>query len=70
LAITGDLAFFDNAEGRITHVGIVLRRDHEQPAEIVHASGHVRIDTLDQQGIFNNQEQRYTHTLRLLRRVA
>ncbi len=70
LAITGDLAFFDDDEGRITHVGIVLRRDKEAPAEIVHASGHVRIDGLDQQGIFNKEEQRYTHKLRLVKRVA
>ena len=70
LAITGDLAFFDDAEGRITHVGIVLRRDKDQPAEVVHASGRVRIDNLDQEGIFSEEEGRYTHKLRLLKRVA
>ena len=70
LAITGDLAFFDNAEGRIVHVGIILRSDNEGPVEIVHASGRVRVDTLDQQGIFNAEEQRYTHTLRLVKRIA
>ncbi len=70
LAITGDLAFFDNDEGRITHVGIVLRRDKEAPAEIVHASGHVRIDALDQQGIYDAHAQRYSHKLRLVKRVA
>jgi gamma-D-glutamyl-L-lysine dipeptidyl-peptidase len=70
LAITGDLAFFDNEEGRITHVGIVLRRDKDGPAEIVHACGRVRIDTLDQQGIFDTEAQRYTHRLRLVKRVA
>lgn len=70
LAIPGDLAFFDNNEGRITHVGIVLRRDPEGPAEIVHASGRVRIDTLDQEGIFNVEEKRYTHKLRTVKRIA
>jgi cell wall-associated NlpC family hydrolase len=70
LAITGDLAFFDNAEGRITHVGIVLRRDKEGPAEIVHASGRVRIDTLDQQGIFDAEAKQYSHKLRLVKRIA
>jgi hypothetical protein len=65
LAEPGDLAFFDNDEGRIIHVGIVL-----SDRRIVHASGRVRIDTLDQQGIFNAEEKRYTHKLRLVKRVA
>ena len=65
LAEPGDLAFFDNDEGRIIHVGIVL-----SDRRIVHASGRVRVDTLDQQGIFNAEEKRYTHKLRLVKRVA
>lgn len=64
LAATGDLAFFDNDEGRIIHVGIVL-----SDRRIMHASGRVRIDTLDQEGIFNAEERRYTHRLRLMKRV-
>lgn len=64
LATTGDLAFFDNEEGRITHVGIVLA-----DRRILHASGQVRVDLLDQQGIFDPITKRYTHNLRLLRRV-
>ncbi|MCB0792868.1 MAG: C40 family peptidase [Flavobacteriales bacterium] len=64
LAVPGDLAFFDNDEGRITHVGIVLP-DHR----IAHASGRVRIDKLDHQGIFDAERQRYSHRLRLIRRV-
>ena len=50
-ATTGDLAFFDNAEGRITHVGIVLNTADGN--QIIHASGKVRMDKLDHQGIFN-----------------
>lgn len=65
LAEVGDLAFFDNEEGRIIHVGIVLPE-----RRILHASGRVRIDALDQQGIFNDEEKRYTHTLRLVKRIA
>jgi gamma-D-glutamyl-L-lysine dipeptidyl-peptidase len=61
----GDLAFFDNDEGRICHVGIILDHDH-----ILHCSGQVRIDILDHQGIFNPVMARYTHKLRLIRRVA
>jgi hypothetical protein len=58
----GDLAFFDNEEGKIVHVGIVLKNQ-----EIIHASGKVRIDRLDHQGIFNVDSHRYTHRLRLLK---
>lgn len=65
LAEPGDLAFFDNAEGRIIHVGIVL-----PDRRIVHASGRVRIDALDQEGIFNAEEKRYTHRLRTVKRIA
>ncbi|HEY0976538.1 MAG TPA: C40 family peptidase [Flavobacteriales bacterium] len=64
LATTGDLAFFDNAEGRIVHVGIVL-----SDRRILHASGRVRIDLLDQEGIFDVEEKKYTHKLRLIKRV-
>jgi len=61
-AKTGDLAFFDNEEGNITHVGIIIT-----PNEIIHASGQVRIDTLDHQGIFNKDIGEYTHQLRLVK---
>ena len=60
----GDLAFFDNEEGKITHVGIVT-----EPGQIIHASGKVRIDNLDQQGIFNKDLGKYTHNLRLIKRI-
>jgi cell wall-associated NlpC family hydrolase len=65
---TGDLAFFDNNEGRIIHVGIVLRSSSEQ-VEIIHASGKVRIDALDHQGIFNRENSAYSHKLRIIKRV-
>lgn len=63
-AKTGDLAFFDNEEGRITHVGMMI--DNEQ---IIHASGQVRIDSIDNQGIFNKDLNRYTHKLRIVKRI-
>ena len=65
LSATGDLAFFDNEEGRIVHVGIVLENNR-----ILHASGRVRIDSLDQEGIFNTKEKKYTHKLRTIKRVV
>jgi gamma-D-glutamyl-L-lysine dipeptidyl-peptidase len=65
-AQTGDYAFFDNAEGRITHVGMVLRNEDE--LKIIHASGHVRIDLLDQEGIFRADTKTYSHALRIIKR--
>lgn len=59
----GDLAFFDNAEGKITHVGILLN-DHE----IIHASGKVRIDKIDNFGIINTDTGKRTHSLRIIKR--
>ncbi len=61
----GDLAFFDNAEGKIIHVGIILKDNY-----IIHASGKVRIDRLDQEGIFNSEERTHTHKLRLIKSVV
>ncbi len=61
----GDLAFFDNEEGKIIHVGIML--DQER---IIHASGRVKIDRIDSQGIYSVEQRRYTHKLRVLKRMA
>lgn len=60
----GDLAFFENAEGKIIHVGIML--DNQK---IIHASGKVRIDTLDSTGIFNKELNKHTHKLRVIKNV-
>lgn len=68
-AQTGDLAFFDNNEGRITHVAVVER--HEDDPSLTHAwhcSGMVRSDKLDHQGIFNAELNKYTHKLRMIKR--
>jgi hypothetical protein len=59
----GDLAFFDNDEGRITHVGIMLN-----PQQIIHASGKVRIDKIDNAGIIQTETGMRTHKLRMVRR--
>ena len=60
----GDLAFFDNAEGRLSHVGILLNAE-----TIIHASGKVRIDTIDNLGIVNKDTGKRTHKLRIIKRV-
>ena len=60
----GDLAFFDNDEGKIIHVGILLEDNY-----IIHASGKVRIDRIDHQGIYNNDHSDYSHRLRIIKRI-
>jgi len=62
-ATLGDLAFFDNDEGRITHVGIMLNNEM-----IIHASGKVKIDQIDGQGIYSAEQKKYTHKLRIIKR--
>ena len=59
----GDLTFFDNPEGKITHVGMLLN-DHE----IIHAAGKVRIDDIDADGIVNRDTGERTHRLCLIKR--
>jgi len=60
----GDLAFFDNNEGIIDHVGLILKDNY-----IIHTHGHVRIDCLDHTGIFNTQKKLYTHKLRVIKKI-
>jgi len=60
----GDLAFFDNTEGRITHVGLIMKDNY-----ILHAHGEVRIDRLDQTGIFNKEKNTHTHKLRVIKKI-
>lgn len=61
----GDLIFFDNAEGVVTHVGILLPEN-----KIIHASGHCRIDKIDHQGIFREDWGKYTHKTRIIKSVV
>lgn len=61
----GDLAFYKNPEGRITHVGILL--DNQK---IIHASGQVRIDLVDETGIIHSEKKIYTHRLAFIKRVS
>ena len=61
----GDLAFFGKSKENITHVGIILNNN-----EILHSYGRVRIDKLNEKGIFNNEENRITHKLQLIKRVS
>lgn len=60
----GDLAFFENQDGVISHVGIML-----DDQKIIHAYGKVRIDSLDSAGIYNADLKKHTHKLRFLKRI-
>jgi gamma-D-glutamyl-L-lysine dipeptidyl-peptidase len=60
----GDLAFFDDEEGNIIHVGLLTGN-----GKIIHSTGKVRIDPVDHQGIYNASEKKYTHKLRVMKRI-
>ena len=60
----GDLAFFDDAEGLIIHVGIIMNDNY-----IIHAYGKVRIDRIDHSGIFNVDSKKHTHKLRVIKKI-
>ena len=60
----GDLAFFDNEAGSIIHVGILL-----DATQIIHASGWVKIESIDSNGIISSQTGEYTHKLRVIKRL-
>lgn len=61
----GDLAFFDNKEEKIDHVGIIMDNNY-----IIHSYGKVRIDRLDHTGIFNTKKGIYTHKLRVIKKIV
>ncbi len=63
-ALPGDLAFFHNEKGKITHTGILLGVD-----KIIHASGSVHIAAVDGKGIRGSDSTGYTHHLAHIRRV-
>lgn len=63
-AEAGDLAFFDNEDGKITHVGILMNDNY-----IIHSHGKVRIDRLDHLGIMNVDTKRHTHKLRVIKKI-
>lgn len=60
----GDLAFFENSNGVISHSGIVLEN-----GKILHCQEKVRIDHFDHFGIYNQETRRYTYKLRVIKRL-
>jgi len=63
-SLPGDLVFFDNEEGEIVHVGMMLNNEN-----VIHAFGNVRINRIDHHGIFDQHNKKYTHKLRLIKRL-
>jgi len=63
-ANVGNVAFFQNEEGKVIHTGIMAGN-----GMILHASGKVRIDPVDSTGIFNKKSEQYTHYLRVIKRL-
>ncbi|MFT4661928.1 MAG: hypothetical protein ACI8XB_002209 [Patiriisocius sp.] len=68
LAGLGDLGFFcacsDKSDNpKVTHVGVILEDQY-----IIHASGWVRLDRIDEEGIFNEELQDYSHKLISIKR--
>lgn len=59
-----DLAFFEDTKGNIVHVGMIVEEN-----KILHAHGRVRIDYFDHHGIFNEDIAKYTHKLRIIKRI-
>lgn len=59
----GDLAFFKNKNNKITHVGILLEEN-----KIIHASGRVKIESINENGIYSEELQKQTHQLASIRR--
>ena len=62
---TGDLAFFQNESGNIIHVGIIMENNF-----IIHSHGKVRIDILDNNGIFNSDIKKYSHKLKFVKTIS
>jgi gamma-D-glutamyl-L-lysine dipeptidyl-peptidase len=60
----GDLAFFDDNDGVINHVGLMMKDNY-----IIHVDGKVRIDRIDHSGIFNAELRRHTHKLRVIKKI-
>ena len=60
----GDLAFFDNQDGEIDHVGIILKDNY-----IIHVDGKVCVDRLDHSGIYSETLRQHTHKLRVIKKI-
>ena len=63
-ALPGDVVFFKNDRDKIHHTGILLTDQ-----KIIHASGRVRIDSVNENGLLNTDLKIVTHTFSHIRRI-
>ncbi len=63
-ATAGDVAYFENSAGEIVHVGILI-----SSSDIIHASGKVKVEKIDSNGIISSENGMYTHKLRVIKRL-
>lgn len=64
LAQEGDVAFCIDNDGDVCHAGIVVGEN-----EVLHVYGSVRIDKFDHFGFYNRELRKYTHKIRLIKRI-
>ncbi len=62
---SGDLAFFQNDKGKVTHVGLIINKN-----QIIHASGKVKIDELTEEGIYVPENKTITHKMHCIKRFT
>ncbi len=62
--ISGDLLFFEK-DGKICHVAIYCAN-----GQVIHASGKVKINDVDKQGILSDDKSSYTHFLSAIKRYT
>lgn len=60
----GDLAFFENEEKEVIHVGIIIDKN-----KIIHCSGFVKIDFIDHNGIFDKKQGYYSYQLSIIKKI-
>ena len=60
----GDIVFCQNEDGNISHAGIIIG-----DKKIIHVHGYVRVDKVDHFGIYNKELHKYTHKLRMIKRI-
>lgn len=63
----GDLAFFDDKDGKIVHVGMLL--DNQTIIHATDTTGRVMVDRIDQAGIISKALKMRTHNLRFVKRL-
>lgn len=62
---SSDLLFFSNSDGKVIHVGIAVDKNY-----VIHASGKVRIDKINEKGILNVDSNNISHHFHSIKRIV